>query len=267
MASDMHDLAENEFKFASRNEEGQTNVYAYQLAKFAYNHGAPDEALRYIKLFAPGYLYMPLDQAPLDFWRLAFPFPFRGAIEEYSRQQGLDPFLVAALIRQESEFNTHAISPMKAYGLMQVLPSTGRSLARHFGSRRFSASELLTANRNIQLGTYFFRTLLDSSGNEPEIALASYDAGPGRTAVWRTWGPFHEPAEFTEVVPFHETRGYIQIVLRNADMYRRLYAGTRADIPPYEPKPAPKKAIAKKGVKTRAKVHRRKPRRKVELQQ
>ncbi len=261
LASGLHDMAEDELKFGSRNEEGQTNVYAYELGKFAAGHGAPDEALRYIKTFAPGYLYMPLDQAPVEFWRLAFPFPFRASIEKYSAQQGLDPFLVAALIRQESEFNTHSISPANAYGLMQVLPSTGRGLARHFGIRRFSAGELLTADRNIQLGTYFFKTLLDRSGGEPEIALASYNAGPSRSALWRTWGPFQEPAEFTEVVPFHETRGYIQIVLRNAELYRRLYAGTHADIPPYEPKPAPTKAIAKKGVKTSAKVHHRKKRR------
>jgi soluble lytic murein transglycosylase len=257
LASEMHDTAENELKFGYHNEEGQTNVYAYALAKFAAAHGAPDEALRYIKTFAPGYLYMPLDQAPLDFWRLAFPMPFRSSIEIYSRQQGLDPFLVAALIRQESEFNTHAISPAKAYGLMQVLPSTGRGLARHFGIRRFNSAQLLTADRNIQLGTYFFRTLIDSNGGEAEMALAAYNAGPGRSAAWRTWGPFHEPAEFTEVVPIHETRGYIQIVMRNADIYRRLYAGTHADIPPYQPKPAPTKAVAKKGVKTKAKIHHR----------
>jgi soluble lytic murein transglycosylase len=261
LASEMHDAAENELKFGYHNEEGQTNVYAYALAKFAAAHGAPDEALRYIKTFAPGYLYMPLDQAPLDFWRLAFPMPFRSSIEIYSRQQGLDPFLVAALIRQESEFNTHAISPAKAYGLMQVLPSTGRGLARHFGIRRFNSAQLLTADRNIQLGTYFFRTLIDSNGGQAEIALAAYNAGPGRSALWRTWGPFHEPAEFTEIVPIHETRGYIQIVMRNADIYRRLYAGTHADIPAYQPKPAPTKAVAKKGVKTKAKIHRRRKKR------
>jgi soluble lytic murein transglycosylase len=258
LASGMHDMAEDELKFGSRNEEGQSNVYAYELAKFASAHGAPDEALLYIKTFAPGYLYMPLDQAPLEFWRLAFPFPFRASIEQYSKLQGLDPFLVAALIRQESEFNAHSISHANAYGLMQVLPSTGRQLARHFGIRRLSASELLTSDRNIQLGTYFFKELLDGSGGEPEIALASYNAGPGRSALWRTWGPFHEPAEFTEVVPFHETRGYIQIVLRNAEVYRRLYAGTHADIPPYRPKPAPTKVVAKPGVKTAAKIHHRK---------
>jgi len=258
LASGMHDMAEDELKYGSRNEEGQTNVYAYELAKFASGHGAPDEALRYIKTFAPGYLYMPLDQAPLEFWRLAFPYPYRSYIEQYSRDQALDPFLVAALIRQESEFNPLAISPAKAYGLMQVLPSTGRGLARHFGIRRFSAGDLLMPARNIQLGTYFFKDLLNSSGGETEIALAAYNAGPSRSALWRTWGPFHEPAEFTEVVPFHETRGYIQIVLRNADVYRRLYSGTHADIPPYQPKPAPTKPVARKGTKTRAKIHHRK---------
>ncbi len=261
LSSGLHDMAEDELKYGSRNEEGQTNVYAYELGKFASGHGAPDEALRYIKTFAPGYLYMPLDQAPLEFWRLAFPFPYRAAIEQYSKDQGIDPFLVAALIRQESEFNTHSISPANAYGLMQVLPSTGRGLARHFGIRRFSARDLLTAGRNVQLGTYFFKTLLDNNGGEPEIALAAYNAGPSRSALWRTWGPFHEPAEFTEIVPFHETRGYIQIVLRNAEVYRRLYAGTHADIPPYQPKPAPQAIVAGKRPKTSAKIHHRKKRR------
>ena len=259
LASGMHDMAEDELKYGSRNEEGQGNVYAYELGKFAAGHGAPDEALRYIKTFAPGYLYMPLDQAPLEFWRLAFPMPYRASIEQYSREQGLDPFLVAALIRQESEFNTHSISPANAYGLMQVLPSTGRQIARHFAVRRFTAASLLTADRNVQFGTYFFRTLLDNSGGEAEVALAAYNAGPSRSSLWHTWGPFHEPAEFTEIVPFHETRGYIQIVLRNAEVYRRLYAGTHADIPPYQPKPAPTKiVIAKKPPKTRAKIHHKK---------
>jgi soluble lytic murein transglycosylase len=191
---------------------------------------------------------------------LAFPLPYRAAIEQYSKQQGLDPFLVAALIRQESEFNTHSISPARAFGLMQVLPSTGKGLARHFGIRRFSSADLLTADRNVQFGTYFFKTLMDNNGGEAEIALAAYNAGPSRSALWRTWGPFHEPAEFTEIVPFHETRGYIQIVLRNADVYRRLYAGTHADIPAYIPKPAPTIAKAATHPKTAAKIHHRKKR-------
>ena len=236
----LNDFAEGELKFGARSDDDQSNVYAFELAKFAAARNAPDRALHYIKAYAPGYLYMPLDQAPVAFWRLAFPLPFRDCVERHSRAQGLDPFLVSALIRQESEFNPKVISHANAYGLMQLLPATGRQLARHFGIRRLRASQLLTPDRNVQLGTYFFRNLLNSFDGQAELALASYNAGPGRANLWRTWGPFREQAEFIEAVPFHETRGYIQIVLRNADVYRRLYAGTVPDVPAYRAKPAPK---------------------------
>ncbi len=244
----LNDFAENELKFGARNDGTQANVYAFHLALIAAGHDNPDRALHYVKTYAPGYLYMPLDQAPVDFWKLAFPIPFRNFITEYSNDQSLDPFLVAALIRQESEFNPAVKSHANAYGLMQLLPSTGGELARHFGIRRFSASQLFVPGRNVQLGTYFFHNLLNSYGGQMEIALASYNAGPGRANLWRTWGPFREPAEFIETVPFHETRGYVQVVLRNADVYRRLYSGTVPDVPAYKPKPPPK-VKSKKHVK------------------
>lgn len=240
------DFAENELKFGAQNDGEQQNVYAFELAKSAAARNAPDQAMRYIKIYAPGYLYMPLDQAPVPFWELAFPIPYRISIEQRSHEQHLDPFLVAALIRQESEFNAKVISHANAYGLMQLLPSTGRGLARHCGIRRFSAVQLLIPDRNIQLGTYYFRNLLDSYGGQTEIALASYNAGPGRANLWRTWGPFREPGEFIETVPFHETRGYVQIVLRNVDLYRRLYSGIAPDVPTYQPKPPPKRRHSKR---------------------
>jgi soluble lytic murein transglycosylase len=242
----LNDFAEGELKFGARNDGDQQNIYGYELAKLAAARKAPDQAIRYIKAYAPGYLYMPLDEAPVPFWKLAFPIPFRASIEQRSREQGLDPFLVAALIRQESEFNVKVISHANAYGLMQLLPSTGRGLARQFHVRRYTTAQLLTADRNIQLGTSYFRNLLNSFGGQTELALASYNAGPSRATLWRTWGPFREQAEFVETVPFHETRGYIQIVLRNADVYRRLYAGTVPDVPVYHPKPPPKKSKRKR---------------------
>jgi soluble lytic murein transglycosylase len=236
----LDDWAENELKFGAHNDNEPQNVYALELAKMATQRDSPQQAVKYIKSLAPGYTYMALDEAPPIFWKMAFPIPYRGALEKYSRDQGLDPFLIAALIRQESEFDVKVISYANAYGLMQLLPATGRQLARHFGIKRLSSAELLTADRNLQLGTYFFRNLLNSYAGQPEIALASYNAGPGRANLWRTWGPFREPAEFIEIVPFHQTRGYVQFVLRNADVYRRLYAGKLPDLPPYHPKPAPK---------------------------
>lgn len=244
--SGLTDFAEGELKFGAHNDGEQENVYAFELAKFAAGRNAPDQAMHYIKAYAPGYLYMPLDEAPVEFWQLAFPLPYRASIQQHSYEESLDPFLVAALIRQESEFNAKVISHANAYGLMQLLPTTGRQLARHFGIRRFNTTQLLLADRNIQLGTYFFRNLLNSCGGQMELALASYNAGPGRANLWRSWGPFREPAEFIETVPFHETRGYIQIVLRNADVYRRLYAGSVPDVPAYRAKPAPKSKLRKK---------------------
>jgi len=234
------ELADGELKFGAKNDGEQENVYAFQLAKSAALRNAPDQALHYIKTYAPNYLFMPLDQAPAAFWKLAFPLPYRSSIDRYSHDQSLDPFLVAALIRQESEFNMRVVSHANAYGLMQVLPANGRQLAHHFGIRRLRPEQLLTADRNVQLGTYYFHNLLDSYGGQTELALASYNAGPSRANLWRTWGPFREPAEFIEAVPFHETRGYIQIVLRNASVYQHLYAGTVPDVPAYRPKPAPK---------------------------
>jgi len=244
----LNNFAEGELKFGAGADDDQKNVYAFELAKFAAARNAPEQGLHYIKAYAPGYLYMPLDQAPVAFWRLAFPLPFRACVEQHSHAQGLDPFLVSALIRQESEFNPKIISHANAYGLMQLLPSTGRQLARHFGIRRFHSNQLLTADRNVQLGTYFFHNLLNSFGGQVELALASYNAGPGRANLWRTWGPFREQAEFIETVPFHETRGYIQIVLRNADVYRRLYAGISPDVPAYRAKPAPKNKPRKRRI-------------------
>ena len=158
----------------------------------------------------------------------------------------MDPYLVAALIRQESEFDVKVISHANAYGLMQLLPGTGRDIARHFKIRGFTTAQLLTPDRNIQLGAYYFHNLLNSFGGEAALALASYNAGPGRAKLWNSWGPFREQAEFVETVPFHETRGYIQIVLRNAD------AGSVPDVPVYQPKPAPVTHPAKRPAKRRS---------------
>lgn len=239
-------FAEGELKFGAANDGDQANVYAYELAKLAAARNAPDVALRYIKHYAPGYLYMPFDQAPLAFWRLAFPLSYRFNIDQRSKEQSLDPFFVAALIRQESEFSVTVISYANAYGLMQVVPATGRQLARGAGIKKFSTPSLLTADRNIQLGTIYVRKLMNSFGGQEEYVLASYNAGPSRAKLWQTWGPFREQAEFVETIPFHQTRNYVQVVLRNADTYRRLYAGTTPEIPAYRPKPPPTVKVRKK---------------------
>ncbi|MBI4875326.1 MAG: transglycosylase SLT domain-containing protein [Acidobacteria bacterium] len=218
----LDDWAATELRFEGRNG-GQAHIAALELARLAARRGAHDQAVRTIKSLASGYLFMPLDAAPEEFWKLAFPIPYRAEIEKYCRERSLDPFLVAALIRQESEFDPKAVSRARAYGLMQVLPSTGRQLARRAGLNRFSAPALFRPEVNLNLGTRIFRSLADQYGGRLEPALAAYNAGKSRADAWLNWGSVREPSEFVEAIPFTETRDYVQIVLRNADLYRRLY--------------------------------------------
>ena len=151
--------------------------------------------------------------------------PYRTDLERYSKQNGLDPFLLAALIRQESEFNPKAVSRSNARGLTQILPTTGRELSRRLKVRPYNTARLFQPVVNLQLGTFYLKSIVDSLGGRLEAALAAYNAGPSRAHAWLSWGEFREPAEFIETVPFTETRNYIQTVLRNADTYRRIYAG------------------------------------------
>lgn len=218
----LNDLAEGEMRFGARTDS-QGHLLAQELAERCARQGNPSQGLRWIKALAPNYLYMPLSAAPESFWRLAFPLPFKNELARNSKVHSLDPYMVAALVRQESEFNPTAISRSKAYGLTQVLPSTGRSISHRAGIRRFHASMLFSPEINLKLGTLYVRMLLDSLEGQWESALASYNAGKSRVVNWRTWFNFREPAEFVETIPFTETRNYVQMVMRNADVYRRLY--------------------------------------------
>jgi hypothetical protein len=177
--------------------------------------------------------------------------PYRSLIVKYSTQAGLDPFLVAALIRQESEFNPKALSPAKAVGLMQIMPDSGRELARKVAVRGFRTSKLTSPDINIRLGTYYFRRLLDSCDGKVEDALAAYNAGRSRVTLWRGWGPFEDISEFAETIPFAQTRDYVQIILRNAELYRWLYASEPL-APEKEPAAAPKASL-----KAAASAHRK----------
>lgn len=218
----LDDLAESELRYGAKTD-GQPNVMALELAELANQRNAPHRGIRCIKQLAPDYLFLPANSAPQRFWKLAFPLPFQASVERYSREFDLDPFIVAALIRQESEFNPAVVSRARAYGLAQVLPSTGRELSRRLGIRPYRANMLFVPEINLRIGIYFLRSLFDRLQGNWEATLASYNAGPNRVARWLTFGDFRDPAEFVEMIPFTETRNYVQIVLRNADIYRRIY--------------------------------------------
>lgn len=165
-----------------------------------------------------------IEDVPLPVWHTFFPLPFEESLRRTAARHGLDPMLVAALIRQESTFQPDALSHVGAIGLMQVLPRTGKKLARRL-KLRYSRAKLFDPEYNLQLGTLYLADLMREFG-KPEAALAAFNAGEDRVAAWRAERDYEEPAEFVESIPFTETREYVQIIMRNAEVYRRLYGQT-----------------------------------------
>jgi soluble lytic murein transglycosylase len=156
--------------------------------------------------------------------RIIYPFPYREIIVAESIERGVDPFLAAGLIRQESMFNPAAVSGAGAVGLMQVLPATGRTLARQLGLDGFNRDMLKHAELNAHLGTrYLAEQLADFDGRLP-VVLAAYNAGPQRIDRWSQFPEFGDDEQFAERIPFAETRDYVKIVQNNATIYRELYS-------------------------------------------
>jgi soluble lytic murein transglycosylase len=216
----MTDLAVRELRAAD--EGGEAWVTA-EIARLYRDNGVYHRALETLKRAVPAYFAMDMDELPRPWWEDLFPRPYWADLKRYASLNGLDPFLVASLIRQESEFNAAAISRANAVGLMQVLPATGRSVAREVRLRRYSSQQLLLPGVNLQLGTRFFRHMVDHYNGKLEYALAAYNAGTNRVDAWLAGGKFRDPQEFVESIPFTETREYVQAILRNATVYRQLY--------------------------------------------
>lgn len=152
--------------------------------------------------------------------RYLFPHAYWETVRVYAEQKGLDPYLVLALIRQESLFDPHAVSPAQAYGLMQLLPSTA---ARVTNVQAVSPSALADPEFNIAAGTTYLRRLLDLYGDNLIMAVAAYNAGENAVDKWRERYAGVEPDEFVENISYRETRNYVKLVLRNYRTYRRLY--------------------------------------------
>jgi soluble lytic murein transglycosylase len=129
--------------------------------------------------------------------------------------------LVAGLIRQESAFESKALSHAGAIGLMQVEPTTALKMARQL-KVRYARARLTDPGYNLQLGSRYLANLIESFGT-PEAALAAYNAGEDHVMEWTTGQNYLETAEFVESIPFTETREYVQIVIRNAEVYRQVY--------------------------------------------
>ena len=198
--------------------------WAYaEIARIYQESGQYHRALQTLKRAYPSYFSLDVAQLPRNFWESLFPRPYWTDLKRSSGDNGLDPYRVASLIRQESEFNPGAISRANALGLMQLLPGVGKKLAKETKMRGFNYNMLLSPDVNLRLGTRYFRQMLDKYNGTVEYALAAYNAGSDRVADWRGRSSFRDVPEFVESIPFTETREYVQAIVRNAALYRRLY--------------------------------------------
>jgi soluble lytic murein transglycosylase len=215
------DFAVREMQAAAANDSG--NWALAEEAQLYIDTGHYDRAIEVMKHSVPSYFAVDFPTLPREYWEALFPRPYWSDLKKFSVANGLDPYLVASLIRQESEFNPLAVSRANAVGLMQLLPRTGKLVAHQEKLRRYSASQLFTPAVNLELGTRYFRGMVDQFGGSFEYALAAYNAGTDRVEDWLSQGKYRDAQEFVESIPFTETREYVQAILRNASVYRQLY--------------------------------------------
>lgn len=162
-----------------------------------------------------------IGHSPENF-RLYFPVLERETLISSSKENRLDPVLVAALIRQESNFNPQATSPAGARGLMQLMPAVGKDVAAAKGIGPWDPDLLYQPATNIKLGTAHLSQLARKYSEVVKI-LAAYNAGESRVEKWSTKAGAGDPEVFTERIPFVETRDYVRIILRNRAYYEALY--------------------------------------------
>jgi soluble lytic murein transglycosylase len=202
--------------------------FLVEAAQAAFDQGHFGAGMAYGRLAVPSFDSRKIDDVPRSVWRALYPLPYESALRREAARNNFDPMLAAGLIRQESTFQADAVSRANAVGLMQVLPTTGKLLAKQL-KVKYAKTKLFDPEYNIQLGMLYIAGLLRSTG-EPEYALAAFNAGEDRIAAWRAERNYEEIPELVESIPFTETREYVQIVLRNSEVYRLIY-GANAPAP------------------------------------
>ena len=254
LALDLYDQALDELHYAQKNWGDSSAIQA--TIGWIYNRrGDLRPAINAMKRAYPQYLAAGGEKLPDDLLKVLFPVNYWPQIRHYAAEHQLDPYMLAALIAQESTFTADVKSSANAYGLMQLLPSTGRAYARRLGiAKKFSISMLTTADTNLRMGTAYFSDLVNQFGGA-HFALATYNAGPNRVQRWISDRSGMERDEFIDDIPFPETQGYVKKILGTAEDYRRLYGqsgSSAADDDDDVVKPAVASKTAKPAAKSAA---------------
>ncbi len=222
LAIGLNQEAMNELQYAQR-VWGDSPQLQATIAVAHKRLGNVRAAINAMKRAYPQYLAAGGETLPSEILRVIFPVEYWPLLQRYAKERNLDPYVVAALVAQESNFDAQVRSHANAYGLMQIIPSTGRSYARKLGVRPFSTRRLTEAEVNVRLGTQIFADSIRKFGGV-HFALAAYNAGDSRVVAWQREKPGLPQDEFIDDIPFPETQNYVKRILGTAEDYRTLYS-------------------------------------------
>ncbi len=232
LAAGLYDDAVRELRAAQR-ETGTSPLIEATIAYALNRRGDLRPGITAMRHAYPQFIAEGGEGLPSSILTVIFPVDYWPLIYKFATARSLDPYLMAALIAQESTFDANAKSGANAWGLMQVLPSTGRRYASQLGIRPFRTARLIEPETNIRIGMAFFADLVAKFGDVVP-ALAAYNAGDDRVARWLAERPNLERDEFVDDIPFPETQNYVKRIIGQAEDYRLLYRRPGPDaMPPH----------------------------------
>ncbi|HXH50735.1 MAG TPA: transglycosylase SLT domain-containing protein [Terriglobia bacterium] len=218
----LDDLAKQDLQARlARHPDSPALIIAF--SKFEAEQGRTERALHLTKRITPDYYSQQFSELPREVWQLLFPMAHITVIRRYAAINHLDPYLVMALIRQESGFNPRATSTSDARGLMQVVASTVTHSKRYLNS---VGRRLYEPAYNVRFGCAFLSRLIKRYNGNTAAALAAYNAGPTAVDQWLSQRKYRDQQEFVESIPFPETRVYLKAVFADSGVYRQLLRGT-----------------------------------------
>lgn len=192
------------------------------LAQMLYQQGQTHVAYRYMRRAFPEIATIEQSSVPREFIEMYYPLSHKEKIFAEAKRHNLDPYLVMALIRQESAYDPQIKSPVGATGMMQIMPPTGKELAGKLG-KSWSPGKLTNPEYNIELGTFYLKQLINRFGGSSELALAAYNGGMGNVWKWQRAFAGRANDEFLESIPFSETRGYVKRITLMRSTYQQMH--------------------------------------------
>jgi len=230
LAAGLYDDAILELRTSQR-ESGTSPLIDATIAYALNRRGDLRPGITAMRRAYPQFIAEGGEALPSGILTVIFPIDYWNLIYKYATARSLDPYLMAALIAQESTFDPNVKSGANAWGLMQVLPSTGRQYAARLGIRPFRTTRLTEPETNIRIGMALFADLVRQFGNVAP-ALAAYNAGQDRAEKWLAERPGLARDEFIDDIPYPETQNYVKRIIGQAEDYRLLYRRPGPDTAP-----------------------------------